>query len=840
MKEYFKAVHKYFSITVLAMKSIVLAGIVLLLDFYNVSKYVLGKIPNYIIIFVMMLFVLLLFQLRLRQAFKIISISLIDAIFLSFFYSDLLIIFVYLFTDSTTVLSINYKSVFLICLLVLCVIVILRRIIRFNSKRHYEPNIVDLRQIINNESVYNDDLTIFVSEKDVDYDLLDRGVIINRLLNAVCLCTPDQTFTISVEGPWGSGKTTLLNILKKQLHAIDDENVVIIDKFDPWAYGDQEAMLYHLFDTILVSAGVKFSYFTVNKLIKEIASIIIGKYPPVSIFNYFHRTTNIISEMKQRINDFLILNNKKIVVFIDNIDRAESENVILLFKLLGDVINFSHTIYILSFDSGRVKKIFESDLLIDVSYLKKIIQMPINVPVIPAERSNEIFLTCMRNIIIGFGENPDSYQALFECVCAQIKDLRDFKRILNSIVLPIMSEKIRLNKYELIALEYIRFQNPELYYEIYKNRTYFISADRHIDLEIFPETLHTKEFNEKGKAFFEKIFIDEGNAAFKDLLADIFPYVKNYSNDRDLESQYRENKSEDFSLSSAKFFDLYFCMGSNEHLKVSRTVKKLVGSLNNEHQHIGSCITTFINEIPMEYHKEAFEVLYNNLNNIKQENSAIIAQELWNSLEHVDEKSQFLALTARQRVIVIISDLLSRISIEDYRIWAEYLALDYKKVYAISELLSWFNKRNKDDEKETILRRTYQKLCEEIVNTPIDLYDDNYYSHQNIWGLNGYYSNNIETLRKYFADIISTNNIYRFLWDMIRLSYGSRVEYSINHTYFQDMANGIDIDSILMLSPPLTNSEKFIFDVYMRYKSGETDEWGHNSLVKDEIIKIKL
>ena len=46
----------------------------------------------------------------------------------------------------------------------------------------------------------------------------------------------------------------------------------------------------------------------------------------------------------------------------------------------GNVFDFERVIYILSFDSDRVKKAFENDLGIDYQYLKKIIQMQIHVP----------------------------------------------------------------------------------------------------------------------------------------------------------------------------------------------------------------------------------------------------------------------------------------------------------------------------------------------------------------------------------------------------------------------------------------------------------------------------
>lgn len=64
-------------------------------------------------------------------------------------------------------------------------------------------------------------------------------------------------------------------------------------------------------------------------------------------------------------------NNKKILFIIDNIERADKENIIFLFKLINNILNFDNTFYLLSFDDERMRKIFDKDLKIDFEYLKK-------------------------------------------------------------------------------------------------------------------------------------------------------------------------------------------------------------------------------------------------------------------------------------------------------------------------------------------------------------------------------------------------------------------------------------------------------------------------------------
>lgn len=77
------------------------------------------------------------------------------------------------------------------------------------------------------------------------------------------------------------------------------------------------------------------------------------------------------NRLKKIINAYLKNNNKKILFIIDNIERADKENIIFLFKLINNILNFDNTFYLLSFDDERMRKIFDKDLKIDFEYLKK-------------------------------------------------------------------------------------------------------------------------------------------------------------------------------------------------------------------------------------------------------------------------------------------------------------------------------------------------------------------------------------------------------------------------------------------------------------------------------------
>ena len=119
---------------------------------------------------------------------------------------------------------------------------------------------MDIKQLYNNEIECSDKNLIFLEEKDVNYDLLNRGKIITELYNSINLCKNNTKFIISL-----TGKTTILNIVKNRL---SKNEYIVIDKFDAWKFNNEEYLFYAMFDEIIKNTGIKFSTLEVRKFVK--------------------------------------------------------------------------------------------------------------------------------------------------------------------------------------------------------------------------------------------------------------------------------------------------------------------------------------------------------------------------------------------------------------------------------------------------------------------------------------------------------------------------------------------------------------------------------------------
>ena len=108
------------------------------------------------------------------------------------------------------------------------------------NKVKANTNVYDLKDFIENEIEITNNYPILFAEKDVDYDLCDRTVIINQLYSSLKACSgSNYSFVIGLEGPWGSGKTTIINNVIKKITQDAPEEFIVIDDFDPWTYNRQ-------------------------------------------------------------------------------------------------------------------------------------------------------------------------------------------------------------------------------------------------------------------------------------------------------------------------------------------------------------------------------------------------------------------------------------------------------------------------------------------------------------------------------------------------------------------------------------------------------------------------
>ena len=779
--KYQKAFEELYTIPEILSKSLLITIGIWLIDYFNIfSKIAERKEFIFLGIIILILAVIKILDFKPWNLYKLTTVNYTD----SFLVSSIIALFVYSIKIDICNKEQYYKTITIICLSFLLLILELIRIRKINKiEKNEEPaNVYDLKELYDGKIENKNNGLILIKEKEVDYDLLERGNIINKLYEVVTKCYNGEKFVLSLQGEWGSGKTTIINNFKKLIK--DDSNIIIIDDFDPWSYEDEQAMFKGMFDSIMKKIGINFSIRDISNFLNFYIDAIFNnsKYEnKYKIAKKYYLDIDKSNKLKSIINTYLKNNNKKILFIIDNIERADKDNINLLFKLVNNIFNFDNVIYLLSFDDNRMKEIFKNDFNSNYKYLKKIIQLEVKVPKIDENVMKDVVGRCIKNLMklyeINFNEKDN--EKTIELLAQKIKDLRELKIYLNSVISFNKLLNNNLNIQDTMLLELIKSQNVELYEEIWRNRKYFISEDT----TIFGKSYNydTREFNKKAKNYFDKLFILQTNKEYKEILAFMFPYVGNYLNDREVRTENTQyfNGKEDYQTNlknkrifNARYFELYFSQCNNEFTIINKIIEEFIKTINNEKdiEIINNAFGEVINIYKNWVQKFTFETLQLHLNEVKPK--YLLLKIINKHLKQYDDTVIFFGLSALRRIHIIMAELITEISREEFDEFTKKIEKDYSKMWTIKEIIYWIENGKNSFKEENKYRKDrlnsiLTTMAENVISNNIDILNKNFYFNNNLIEILRITKERIEERKKYIKTILNQENIFRFLDELL-------------------------------------------------------------------------
>lgn len=278
--------------------------------------------------------------------------------------------------------------------------------------------------------------------------------------------TEKNAFTFGVIAPWGNGKTSFLYMLKEYIDNNWAGDVVTIS-FHPWKYGKSSNLTYLFFEELsksLAPYSTSFSYDIIryartvssieNPTMKFLGSIL-GCFVPQTVEEQYE-------DLKKKISNI----QRKIVVFIDDIDRLGANEIEELFRLVRNTSNLPSMYFVMAYDKKYVvdtlKNMFPSHSL---SYTEKILQEEFFLPII---KGNEL-QAVLREKLSVFLNSEEMEQVdkllnreLFNSIDVfnYMETLRDIKRFANALYLHLRKLHGEIDICDYIILEILRQQYP--------------------------------------------------------------------------------------------------------------------------------------------------------------------------------------------------------------------------------------------------------------------------------------------------------------------------------------------------------------------------------------------
>lgn len=227
-------------------------------------------------------------------------------------------------------------------------------------------------------------------------DLLEISKYVKGLGKFIRECqTP---MSIAIQGDWGTGKTSTLNLLKKNLEADKDTNGIKCVFFNTWQYSqfNMEDSLYVSFvhnlvkqcggnDEILriVAAFGKLAFFkAVDWRFGANASEILDGFEKAK-----KAQMESVSKLQEDFAKLVKKTGKRLVIFIDDLDRLNPEVAVELLEIIKLFVNVENSIFVLAIDYEvvvkGVRKKYGENLSEEKcrNFFDKIIQLPFKMPV---------------------------------------------------------------------------------------------------------------------------------------------------------------------------------------------------------------------------------------------------------------------------------------------------------------------------------------------------------------------------------------------------------------------------------------------------------------------------
>ena len=332
-------------------------------------------------------------------------------------------------------------------------------------------------------------------QKD-DEDLLNRASFAERIAEVLSSVPYGDNLVVGIHGPWGNGKTSVLNMIRKRLSQAPS---LVCRDFNPWRLSNEEKIIRG-FITMLASALGQsletrsekgWRIFRKAKPLEELATKIPGYGELLTVvlkgLDKIAKTGDDLGlvELRDRLEKVLKSASNRIVIIIDDIDRLDSEEIHILFKLIKACANLPNVSYLLAFDDLAVANTLNKRYSAAVeeeagrAFLEKIIQIPLK---LPHAQPSDLRLICLQDIERVLNETETRltkdevtrYVTYFDrSFLYKLTNPRVGKRYANSLRFALPMLRGEVNTVDLLLIEAIRSFFPLVYDIIRENQAAF-------------------------------------------------------------------------------------------------------------------------------------------------------------------------------------------------------------------------------------------------------------------------------------------------------------------------------------------------------------------------------
>jgi predicted KAP-like P-loop ATPase len=374
-------------------------------------------------------------------------------------------------------------------------------------------------------------------------DRLRRAEFAGRVAAVLSELSIREGRVFAIRGGWGFGKSSLKNLVTEQLDARAD-GADWLD-FNPWQWGDANTIARALFDQIADRLGGAHSSGAVSRAaaLRRYGAILTGVGDPlkkagdssgiistvltsasvVAVASAVglalpsaakvaialavlavgvpligrllahlgrDRTAEPIDTIRAALEKQLRELERPLVVFVDDIDRLEPEQIRMLLRQVKANANLPNIVFVLLFQPSIVEKALDPVADGDGrAFLEKIVQANFDLPAVPVTAVHREFAEELSRLASTLATEANGFSqtrwgnALIGCIQPFIRNMRDSRRLLSSIAvhMPLHTEgaTFEVNIVDFLVLETIRVFEPDLHGELFRQRDLVLQTGRY-------------------------------------------------------------------------------------------------------------------------------------------------------------------------------------------------------------------------------------------------------------------------------------------------------------------------------------------------------------------------
>ncbi|WP_281613110.1 P-loop NTPase fold protein [Flammeovirga sp. SubArs3] len=282
----------------------------------------------------------------------------------------------------------------------------------------------------------------------------------------------NTAFTIGITSKWGDGKTTFLNFLDDNLK---EESLLRIH-FNPWLSGNKNNIIDDFFKEL--NNKVKFVDTNVSKELIKYAKAL-NSFHSTPFFKSVIDSSSLLASSPQSIRErykstskSLKMMKKKIVVFIDDLDRLDKDEIPEIMRLVRNTSNFPNMYFVLAYDRDYVDYAIKEGInkYSYEQYLNKIIQLEIELPKMNRQKLNYILVEYLKNFLnedeielLPLITNPHEKLENVLFIEDFFQNIRDLKNFMNHFIIDYDSNDSVANIRNFFLLSLLRFKHKVIW-----------------------------------------------------------------------------------------------------------------------------------------------------------------------------------------------------------------------------------------------------------------------------------------------------------------------------------------------------------------------------------------